>query len=597
MLPKPIRDILVQFDDLLEAVQAFNDSNERLVEVENELKLLKLWRDELESEKQSIYIIGKTGTGKSEFHNFLLNTGHKRDFIFKTSGKVETGIIQTLEHCSEKKDAFVEIIIKDQKELNKLKLPSSLNSIFDGSVIIMPLDTSENITFFRDKLISKSRDENSFDVMKAVERVNIKFPLKYLRRYRLIDTPGLASCIPDTDGTVKDHFQGKSHIFWFIDGSQRTLSDSLTLIVEEKELIKNNIDRISFIINQFDMMDYEGVTKTKTVVLERKQELTDTLFNALSKFSEVKKEELKVYFTSFKFPKENFAEVNTHQIFEKIEDSKLYVEKESHYKNIHSLISHLSRVLNILKGVIVDKLDAVEKTFSDLQFQYKELIKLRKIYYGISDETLVEITKSQILIRAVNQEKKLNTRKRFHTYLRKVNSEIDTSCRRIDNSAKRIENLEIKSFLKHLNKIRVVEKKFIEEKESIIKKYFFDSELKEKKKELEKYVKEKIESFDTLIPILNDLIDKEVQIKLDQYSLKVQSLRKQMDNYDNQLDSVSASEETIKNLDKCLLKDIEVSVSQWIPDYNNDKFDSFLSLYSLIQEHNFVKQKIIKNGR
>lgn len=595
MLPKPIIDILTQFDDLLGAVNTLNDNHKDIEDVGNEIKLLKLWREEIESEKQSIYVIGKTSTGKSEFHNFILEIDNKKDALFKTSTKVETGIIQTLQHCTSRKNAFAEIIVKDKDEINRLKLPTQLNSRWNGSSLIIPLNTSENIAYFRDNIIAKSENNNSFNIIKAVDQVNIKFPLKYLKRYKLIDTPGLASSISETDLGVKEHFNGKSHVFWFLDGSKRTISDSLTLLEEEKAIIQNSEDRISFILNKFDLMEYDDdddENERNNVISERRQELIDLLNFELDKFS-VKKEKRKIYFTSFKNPKKKFPTLNSYDEIKNIEDSKINIEKESHHKNIHSLISNLSKILECIKmNVMEKKLNNSEKEIKKLENKKKEIDKFKRDSLRISSETLGIIKKSKNSLLSIKKEKNLNTHERFNNYQNKFKTQVEKSCKEIDNSVLRIEYLELKNYHKKMQWIKKVKKCTINNKETIWKKYVIDSELKQSILNLEKYVQEKIESFDSLVPMLNNSITEECKRQLKKNDNQLSKVSEKRNYYYEQSLIIKESEQKIKDLDSNLLKDIEQRVSQWKPE-NHKKLENFLALFSLLQEHNIIEQKII----
>lgn len=596
MIPNSIINILFQFGDLLKTVKSLNAKNENLDEVANDIKLLKLWREEVESDKQSIYIIGKTSTGKSEFHNFLLDIESKKEAIFKTSTKVETGIIQTLEHCQDRMEAHAEIIIRDKNELNKLHIPTHLTSFLDDNTLIFPLVNLESVVFFRDNIIAKSDNSSSFDLIKAVERVNIKFPLKYLKRHRIIDTPGLASSISITDVNVKEQFHGKSCILWFIDGSKRTISDSLTLLSKEKELVKSGVDRISFIVNKFDLMEYDDDVKTEEVVLKRIQELTDSLNQELLEISKKEKSGI-IYFTSFKKPKKYFAKRNTIQVIKELEDSLIFIEKESRHKNIHSLITVLATTLNRIKeNVIESKLKSIRGEINDLDIRRKEKIKLRNDSLGIGEDTLRVINKAKNSIINIKKEDKLNTRAKFYSYLGTFETQIRRSCQEIDNSVSRIENLKLNNYKQYMLQLKRVKRFTFNEEESIWKKYVVDSELKQRKSNLERYVKEKLESFDALYSILQDNINMELDIEVKEFHKRIQTKKAQLRYCDKQLKFISETEDKIIALDTQLLADIEKRVSKWKPGKTDENFSSFLDLYSLLQEHDIVEKNIKENG-
>lgn len=348
MISQPVKNILMEFGDIF---QKFGENEV----TSKEVKLLKLWKEEIESEKQSIFIIGKTSTGKSEFHNFLLDIDNKNDAIFKTSTKVKTGIIQTLEHCENRTTAYAEIIIKNKNEFNKLSIPPNINiELKDGSCKIN-LDNSERIRFFRDNVIAKSDKGTNFNLIAAVAQVNIKYPLKYFKRYRIIDTPGLASSISATDSVVKEYFHGKSHIFWFLDASKQTMSDNLTLLLEERKLLAMGIDRVNFIANKFDLMEYDNDNNSKDEVLKRKQVLTDLLKKTLVDILEIKDVNPNIIFTSFKKPGKKFVESDTYQEIRSIEGSLISNKNESNYRNITSLISTMNVVVERINETEIAK--------------------------------------------------------------------------------------------------------------------------------------------------------------------------------------------------------------------------------------------------
>lgn len=597
MLPVPIKEILNRFDDLLKFIEVLNEENKSLIEIKKEIKIVKLWQQELKADKQSVYIVGKTSTGKSEFLNLLLDINNKKDRLFKTSTKVETGIIQTLEHCPNRRDANAEIIIRDSKEFNRLAIPIHLTSNLNDGTLILSLFNSESITFFRENIIAKSNNSDSFNLIKAVERVNIKFPLKYLKGNRIIDTPGLASNISITDVNVKKKFVGKSHIIWLLDGSKRTLSDSLTLMSEEKELIKNNVNRITFVVNKFDLMEYENDDYRDTEVFKRKQELTDFLNRELCKIIR-KEEKMNIYFTSFKKPKKSFANKNTHQIIKDLEDRFVLIEKEIHKQNINSLLTTLSSILKKIEINIVEKkLNSIERQINEINLKRKKILKLEKKSLSIADETYRIIAKAKNSIQSIKKEKKLNTHKRFINYFIKFKSEINKSCDKIENSVSRIEELKLKNFKKRMLRVREIKDYTFKEKETLWKKYVADSELKQINLDFKIYFQNKLDSFDKIIPKLKDEINFECQSKLKTIDEKKQKINNQQNYYLKKNELIQDCKDKIENLDKSLLKAVELKVINWEPYKKNNVLENFLNLYSLLQEIDVLQQENTKNGR
>ena len=613
MLPKPIIEILRQFDQLLKQVKALN--NKEFFKIKNDIKFLELWRDEIEAQKQSIFIIGKYSTGKSTFHNFILDNTEKNNELFKTATSTETASIQTLEHCRGIENACAEIVFKDRTELKKTKLPEELQTKFLNDSIHFPLNDPKKIKFFREQVISKKGKIGDEDLKDKIERINIKFPLKYLRYYKLIDTPGLDAAdlkkddseinkIGDED--VKAHLFAKSYIFWFIDGSNRELSGDLKLINKEKELINNNIDRICFFINKFDENLIQDEITTVKAKEERKNELLKKLNNELdkivgSKFSRT------VYFTSFKNPRKKFPDQSTYDIIEAVEDSILNLEKQTNYNNIHSLIELLSKILADVKNNLVqNKIHSVRKELKKLDRRREELNKLKKKSFNIADDTRQVINKAKDFTKNFKKDynfekylkKEVNSRKKFNYTIKEFKKSLQGSCSKIQNSSDRIRRWELKldNYTNKLNQIREVRLFSFREEESFWRKHIYDPELKEKKKDLNHYVSEKIQAFDSLIRILERDIELEFGIKLKEIEDAIIVEQKLINEYNEQLNSINDTEKKIKNLDVLLLKEIERNISEWKHDESGDDLKNFLSLYSLLQEHNIVEHNNLQNG-
>ena len=140
MVSKSISNIFKEFDETIELLKNDELTKKQITSTEGDLNLLNLWRKEIESDKQSVFIVGKTSTGKSEFHNLLLDIDieAKEEKLFKTSTKVETGIIQTLQHCNKREDAYAELKICNGEEFKKLEIPQDLSIKFEDKKIIIP---------------------------------------------------------------------------------------------------------------------------------------------------------------------------------------------------------------------------------------------------------------------------------------------------------------------------------------------------------------------------------------------------------------------------------------------------------------------------
>jgi len=605
MVSNSVKKILQEFDNVLNDLKKNKEVNVYLNKMSLDIKLLELWREEITSNKQSIYIIGKTSTGKSEFHNFLLDVKNKKDYLFKTSTKVETGIIQTLEHCKNQSDSYANIHIKNKNEFNKLLIPKETNAELNNKFLKIPLNNSENIIFFRENIIAKSDAPNSFDLISAVSQVDIVFPLKYLQKYRIIDTPGLASSQPKTDSIVRKYFQGKSHVFWFLDASKRTISDSLTLLKTEKQLIKNSFKRILFFTNKFDLMEYDDVGgKTKIEVENRKNELSKSIKTTLQNILTISNLNFNIYFTSFKKPEKKFLDENTIDIINKIDKKFISEKKKINYDNINSLISSMKKVLTKIKnGIISKKEEKIDKDIQRHLNKKRELLIEQTIAQKIKKETIDTIDKVIINIKSIKKESNLNTHDRYNKYVDNFKTEIEKSCTTIKNSFKRIPEISIKQFDKKILQIKKLDGISLKEKETIWKKYFNDNELDKMKDILSKLVSNKIDTIDSLKIIINKELDlyntdevkkeRKTILNLEKQKIEIQQNSKIITNIRNKIDHIN----------KYLLEDIEKKVAKWNPHNNNNNNNNnnniwnFLSLYALLEEHEMIKHQIIKNGK
>lgn len=594
MISKPVKNILKEFDDIFQKLGEDEETSNSLREFSEDVKFLNCWRVEVESEKQSIYVIGEFSTGKSEFHNFLLDLDNKKDVLLKTSTSAQTGIIQTLEHCEKNIDAYAELIIKDEKEFEKLIIPQNIHYEFKGNSYKIHLDNSERISFFKDKIIAKSDKKSTFKIENAVNQVNIKFPLKYLKHYRIIDTPGLASSISTTDNVVREYFYGKTHIFWFLDASKRTMTESLTLISEERELVKLSIARINFIANKFDMMEYEDDNNSKDEVFRRKQELTNSLKERLIDILEIKNVNPNITFTSFKKPEKVFVNSDTYQEIRSIEEFLIMNKKESNYKNITSLILTMKVIVEkIIQDVILKKKKEIDDKLVKLE-RYKESLDKEKEILNIQIiETVEIINKAKENIKNIKKEKNLNKHARYNKYVEIFKTEVIDSCKRICNSVRRMD-LDLQKFNNKLKQINSIKDLSLKGNENVWKKYINDAELNTKKKELENYVKIKIEKFSSLTDILEKLakkstgVEESINIEKSKHNLKCEK-----ENIAQKLYVISNIKEKISNIDKYLLEDIENRVNQWVPQKSNENSTllSFLKLYSLLEEHRMIIDK------
>ncbi|NPD46905.1 dynamin family protein [Lentimicrobium sp. S6] len=599
MISEPVKKIFEEFDEVYINLGNNLDTKEHIDEVLGDIKLIKLWEKELESDKQSIFIIGKTSTGKSEFHNFLLDIDNKKDALFKASTKVETSIIQTLEHCDNKSDSYAEIIVKNANEFKKLIIPIEIKYEFNNNDFKIPLDNTEQIGFFRDKIIAKSDIAKSFDVIKAISQVNIKYPLKFLKAHKIIDTPGLASSEPVTDTVVRDYFNGKSHIFWFIDASDHTLSDSLTLLKEEEKLLKASSKRIFFIANKFDLIDIDDYNESKKEVLSKIMEkMTKDVKEMLDKILSSNSINTNILFTSFKKPNKTFVTYNTIDTIKQLEENILLDKKKSNYRNIFSLISTMKKVLlNIKDKVLQREGTKINDKIEDLKKSFIGIHAKKSILNKQYEQTLDIIKESICQIENIKKEKKLNTHKLYNNYIKLLEEKVDTSTTKIYNSVRRMEYVNLQSFFKKLDHVGRIKDLSLREKENLLKYFIYDGELNEKKKGLLTYIHNKSSEFNDLKNSLRKIVEECCNDELNNMSKEISKLNHKKENIANNSKIILSIKSKVDNIDHLLLEDIEKRVALWDPRKNkkNDSFVSFLKLYSLIDDHKLIKNKTVSN--
>ena len=118
-----IEKVFNNFSNIENEINAINtesiEFNKARQALNTDLELINRWRVEILSNRQSIYVIGNFGTGKSTFHNFLLDLP-KETTLFKESTKTETAVLQTLQHTLKEK-ARAELHIKDIKNFIKIE--------------------------------------------------------------------------------------------------------------------------------------------------------------------------------------------------------------------------------------------------------------------------------------------------------------------------------------------------------------------------------------------------------------------------------------------------------------------------------------------
>ncbi|MGM1055448.1 MAG: hypothetical protein ACQEWG_06140 [Bacteroidota bacterium] len=598
MVSNVILNILQEFDQIIELLSKDKDAKKGLEKFNIEINLLKLWRDEVESEKQSIIVLGKTSTGKSEFHNLIIDVDDSLKPVFKTSTDVQTSVIQTLKHCLKKEDAFAEIEIKNEEEFLKLKLPDNLGITKKENTIRIPLTKTDQISFLRDRVMA--RGKQSFNVSEAINQINIHFPLKYFKEFVFIDTPGFGANDSEvTDIIVEKIIYGKSHLIWLLDAEEITLNNSFSLLKEKKELLKANFNKINFIGNRFDNVDLEEFEVPNNTHEAIKIGLNKTFNKGLVEILGIPEINKDLIFTSFKVPTEKFPISDTFDELKKLEEKFQLEKKEVNLNNIESFVDTLKIVLTHLKDEIVAvKSKAIvinkEKITSEILSSRKnisEIVKVREL----ADDRIV---RSKTEISNLMVFKRINNHEKYNVQIEKLKKELNAIHNKLGNL--------IKAKLKQLiakddnlkNKIRdlkYADELILKEKETIIKKRFYDKELNSKKEIIIPFLHKKNEDLDDINESICDIIDDSIAQKGKEIKFKnalLQNLNAESENIEANLQSIGKIKAKIKNIHNLLIQDTETKIAEWSSvDSKNgaiNVLENFLELNYLLDDHNIL---------
>lgn len=595
-----IRQIVQEFDKISILLKEYPDTEKLLKQHSNEMENLKLWRNEFSANKNSIYVVGKTSTGKSEFHNFLLDIKDPKLRLFKTSTKVETSVLQTIQHCESLEQAYAEVYIKNLHEWDKLK--NHFNNfgiqLVDPDSIKLKLTSVEEVSFLRDIIMAKSDQDQDFKISEAAHSIHIFFPLKYFKNHKFIDTPGLASHESGTDDSVRNEFQGKSHVLWFLDASQRSLSSSLTLLAIEKELLKKNVERTIFVANRFDLLDNDEGDKNFYMVMA--EELRETFKKEVNNILEHVEMPLDLIFTSFKKPNKKFGNQTTIDVIKSLENDILMSRKHITFNNIETYVKTLNSILVKLKINIEEKKKGILK---------KDLIKavnnIKRSSQGkLAIEKDISSTVPHIIhsaikeIENIKKEKNLNTHKRYNnyiaTFIRTINSTYSkiiniTRARLPNHSIQLTAELEDYKRIKHLS---------LNQKEGFFEKYLYDEELDDKKKYLTQYVKSKTQKLKQIeLELIKEFTEfqKKHLDHLNSHQGIATDLTQKISNLDYLIDLLDMVIHKINKLNDLLLEEVEADVSNWkainIEEGIDKKIENFLQLHYLLDEHEILIQR------
>jgi hypothetical protein len=263
-------------DQLAETLKCIKGSDEwgLVEEKENRrlVRLVELFIEEISSKRKSIYLAGKTSSGKSSFLNYILDS-HGLKVIPETC-KTETRRILRLQHSNDKK-ASLKLCSQStlpaffKKEIQK---PDVVRFDEKNSSIEILLETESGIELFH-RLIQADQ-ELHYDPVQHIDYIDLSYPVRYFRDYIIYDTPGLASWKSETDEEVTVRMFNHSLILWMLIGNEPNLTESLKVLDDNSHLTREiERERLVFISNFFDQLDKtcrdHGLDDPETFIREK----------------------------------------------------------------------------------------------------------------------------------------------------------------------------------------------------------------------------------------------------------------------------------------------------------------------------------------
>ncbi len=245
-------------DQLVETLECIKGSDEwgLIEEKENRrlAKLVELFIEEISSKRKSIYIAGKTSSGKSSFLNYILDGPGLK--VIPETCKTETRRILRLQHGTEKKASLklcAQSLLptsfkKEIQESDAIRLDDRT-----GSVEIL-LETELDIELFHRMI--QADPERHYDPAQHIDYIDLFYPVRYFKDYIIYDTPGLASWKSETDEEVAVKMFNHSLILWMLIGNEPNLTESLKVLDDNSHLTREiERERLVFISNFFDQLD------------------------------------------------------------------------------------------------------------------------------------------------------------------------------------------------------------------------------------------------------------------------------------------------------------------------------------------------------
>lgn len=236
------------------------------------VRLVELFIEEISLKRKSIYLAGKTSSGKSSFLNYILDSDGLK--VIPETCKTETRRILRLQHSNAKKALLKlspqsPLIASLRKEIH----PPDAARIDEknGSVETL-LETEPGRQLFH-RLI-QADPERDYDPIQHIDYIDLSYPMKYFKDYMIYDTPGLASWKSETEEEVTVKMFNHSLILWMLIGNEPNLTESLKVLDDNRHLTREiERERLVFVSNFFDQLDKtcrdHGLDDPETFVREK----------------------------------------------------------------------------------------------------------------------------------------------------------------------------------------------------------------------------------------------------------------------------------------------------------------------------------------
>lgn len=236
------------------------------------VRLVELFIEEISLKRKSIYLAGKTSSGKSSFLNYILDSDGLK--VIPETCKTETRRILRLQHSNAKKALLKlspqsPLIASLRKEIHP---PDAARIDEKNGSVETFLETEPGRQLFH-RLI-QADPERDYDPIQHIDYIDLSYPMKYFKDYMIYDTPGLASWKSETEEEVTVKMFNHSLILWMLIGNEPNLTESLKVLDDNRHLTREiERERLVFVSNFFDQLDKtcrdHGLDDPETFVREK----------------------------------------------------------------------------------------------------------------------------------------------------------------------------------------------------------------------------------------------------------------------------------------------------------------------------------------